>query len=309
LSGVDRCAGVAGRQSGQITSLETIEICRWQGPFAALPAEAALRSLELGKILCFRTLSYELPESRTHLFSPSLAGGKAKNISYDAASGVLKGTEVTGSERHLLQAVMADFSETARRFVVDLFPSYAGGIEPGRTSYRPAEIAGRAYSRRQDDRLLHVDAFRSAPTRGRRILRLFCNINPMGKPRLWQIGEPFAEFAERFLPTLGRPAAPFAWLLSTIGATHGRRSAYDQLMLGLHDRAKRDILYQQSAPREEIAFPAGSTWLCFTDQVLHAAIAGQYALEQTFYLDVAAMRDPARSPLRTLERTTKRNLC
>jgi 3-deoxy-D-manno-oct-2-ulosonic acid (Kdo) hydroxylase len=205
--------------------------------------------------------------------------------------------------------MLADFSAAARRLVVELFPSYAHGLERGRTSYRPAEIAGRTYSRRQDDRLLHVDAFRSVPTRGRRILRLFCNVNPAGAPRVWHVGEPFEAFARRFLPARGRPAAPLVWLLSAIGATRGRRSAYDQLMLGLHDRAKRDAAYQQNAPREEIAFPAGSTWLCFTDQVPHAAVAGQYALEQTFYLDVAAMLDPATSPVRTLERITRRNLC
>jgi hypothetical protein len=204
---------------------------------------------------------------------------------------------------------MAAFSATATKFVADLLPVYTGGIEPARASYRPVEIAGRAYSRRKNDRLLHIDAFPSAPTRGRRILRLFCNINPRGEPRVWQVGEPFEEFARRFLPALGRPAASVAWLLSAIGATRGRRSAYDQLMLGLHDGAKRDAVYQRRTPREEIAFAAGSTWLCFTDQVLHAALAGQYALEQTFYLDVAVMLDPARSPIRTLERMTRRELC
>jgi 3-deoxy-D-manno-oct-2-ulosonic acid (Kdo) hydroxylase len=35
--------------------------------------------------------------------------------------------------------------------------------------------------------------------------------------------------------------------------------------------------------------------------VLHAALSGHGALEQTFYLPVAALRDPATSPLRVLE--------
>jgi hypothetical protein len=68
-------------------------------------------------------------------------------------------------------------------------------------------------------------------------------------------------------------------------------------------------MFQQSAAREEAAFPAGSSWLCFTDQVVHAALAGQYALEQTFYLGVDAMAEPERSPLRTLERDIGRKLC
>ena len=80
-------------------------------------------------------------------------------------------------------------------------------------------------------------------------------------------------------------------------------------MLGLHNRAKRDAAYQERAPHQKVAFPAGSSWLCFTDQVVHAAIAGQYALEQTFYLDVEAMAEPDLSPARTLERMTRRKLC
>jgi len=39
----------------------------------------------------------------------------------------------------------------------------------------------------------------------------------------------------------------------------------------------------------------------FSDRVLHAALSGQYALEQTFYLPVEAMADQRDSPLRILE--------
>jgi hypothetical protein len=42
--------------------------------------------------------------------------------------------------------------------------------------------------------------------------------------------------------------------------------------------------------------------------VSHAAMSGQYQLEQTFYLPVAAMIDAGGSPLRILERLTNRRL-
>ena len=215
---------------------------------------------------------------------------------------------MTDPERPHLQAMMEDFAAATTRLVCDLFPGYAANLERARTSYRPVEIAGRPYSPLKDDTLLHVDAFPSTPTRGRRILRFFSNINPSGKPRIWRVGEPFQDFAQKFLPSLGRPVAGVAWLLAAVGVTKRRRSAYDQLMLRLHNRAKRSVSYQQSAPQVEIAFPARSSWLCYTDQVLHAAMAGQYALEQTFYLDVASMADPARSPVQVLERMTERQL-
>jgi hypothetical protein len=57
-----------------------------------------------------------------------------------------------------------------------------------------------------------------------------------------------------------------------------------------------------------LRFPPGATWVCFTDWVSHAAISGQYALEQTFYVPVGAMKRPRLSPLRVLERLTKRVL-
>jgi hypothetical protein len=41
---------------------------------------------------------------------------------------------------------------------------------------------------------------------------------------------------------------------------------------------------------------------------MHAALKGQYVLEQTFHLEVTAMVAPARSPLRVLERLHGRAL-
>jgi 3-deoxy-D-manno-oct-2-ulosonic acid (Kdo) hydroxylase len=281
-------------------------IAQWRGPFAAAALQSAVTTLEDGRILYFPRLAY-VPRSAS-VFSLRLEEQKAKNISYAAATGALKGTNATGAERTFVQTMMADFSATATRFVLELLPSYAGHIELARTSYRPVEIAGREYSRLKDDRLLHIDAFPSTPTKGRRILRLFSNINPSGKPRVWHVGEPFEEFIRKFAPALGWSATSVAWFLAAVGATRSRRSAYDQLMLDLHNGAKRDTRYQREAPQQEIAFPAGSTWLCFTDQVLHAAISGQYALEQTYYVDIEAMADPASSPLRALERMTGRKL-
>ena len=68
---------------------------------------------------------------------------------------------------------------------------------------------------------------------------------------------------------------------------------------------KQDTRFQQETEQETFEFPAGSTWVAFTDQVSHAAMAGQYRLEQTFLLPVPAMIDSARSPLRVLERIKK----
>jgi 3-deoxy-D-manno-oct-2-ulosonic acid (Kdo) hydroxylase len=288
--------------------LEKIAATQWQGAFGAAEQHRALSSLEHGKIVYFPDLSFEVSEGWGSLFDTLLTDRRAKNISYNPGNGTVKGTVATERERLHLQAMIATFSARVARFISDLLPSYAERVEQARASYRPVEIAGREYSRLKDDKLLHIDAFPSTPTRGRRILRFFSNIDPSGRPRIWHVGEPFEQLAARFLAALGRPNAPVAWLLAAVGATRGRRSAYDQLMLALHNAAKRDSAFQKSAPREEIAFPAGSSWLCFTDQVVHAAVAGSHALEQTFHIHVDAMAEPARSPLKTLERMTGRKL-
>ena len=71
---------------------------------------------------------------------------------------------------------------------------------------------------------------------------------------------------------------------------------------------KQDDAFQSSSPQTRVDFPSGSTWLTFTDHVSHAAMAGQHQLEQTFLLPIEAMMEPARSPLRILERIKERRL-
>ena len=114
--------------------------------------------------------------------------------------------------------------------------------------------------------------------------------------------------AARFLPRVTTTQAGSAVLLAALRITKGRRTPYDHLMLQLHDRVKADMGYQEQAPQVQLSFAPGSTWMVFTDQVLHAAMSGQYLFEQTFHLPVAAQRRPDLSPLRTLERLTGRAL-
>jgi hypothetical protein len=80
------------------------------------------------------------------------------------------------------------------------------------------------------------------------------------------------------------------------------------MMLSLHDAAKRDADFQEHSPHDVVEFPPGSCWLVYTDMVLHAALAGEFALEQTFHFDVAEMGEPERAPIRVLERITGKSL-
>jgi hypothetical protein len=79
-------------------------------------------------------------------------------------------------------------------------------------------------------------------------------------------------------------------------------------MRQMRNIAKVDVDYQKNTARKVVEFPPGSTWVLFADDVLHGALKGQYAFEHTFWLDVKAMRQPDRSPLRVLERLNGRPL-
>jgi hypothetical protein len=114
--------------------------------------------------------------------------------------------------------------------------------------------------------------------------------------------------ARRYLPSLHRPLPGSCELLHLLGITKGRRTAYDHFMLQLHDRMKADTKYQAQVEQSTHEFAPGQTWLVYTDQVSHAAMAGQHAFEQTFYLPVAGMAEPTKSPLRVLERLMRREL-
>ena len=110
------------------------------------------------------------------------------------------------------------------------------------------------------------------------------------------------------LPRVSNPLPGASAVLAAIGVTKGRRSVYDHVMLNLHDRAKADLDYQRECAQEIVRFAPGTTWLCFSDQVMHAAVSGQFMFEQTIHLPVSALYDPARSPLAILERLTRRAL-
>ena len=73
-------------------------------------------------------------------------------------------------------------------------------------------------------------------------------------------------------------------------------------MLGLHDAMKADMDYQNHGQQWSVDFQPGTTWMAFSDQTPHAAMSGQYMLEQTFLLDVESQKNPQLSPLRVLER-------
>lgn len=263
--------------------------------------QQAITSLESGKIVYFPMYSFTLKIDEQPILSESILDPKHKNISYDYCRQQLAGMSQSNPS-NILSSVMHRFAEFSKQLLDATLPHYSEALRWGRTSYRPAEIKGRKTSKRKDDTRVHVDSFSASPVNGLRILRVFCNINPYGESRVWHVGEPFSDLLSTFSPNIPPYNPARAKLLKLVKATKTLRSPYDHYMLQLHDRMKLNDTYQQNLTKHRIDFPPQSTWLVFTDHVSHAALSGQFLLEQTFYLPVHSMDNPDFSPLKQWEK-------
>ncbi len=288
-------------------ALRTVGIDSWQTPVDAKLSNALTLALEQGQVLFLPKLGFALDKSETQFLSPNWLDGSRKNISLEGDK--VGGAQGAEQELARLAAMVARFSNDATALVHTLFPHYAAHLNQARTSYRPGLVgANTAISWKKDDSRLHVDAFPSRPNHGERILRVFSNVNADGVARVWRVGEPFEAAVTQFIPNIAKPIFGSAWLLKALKITKKKRSEYDHIMLHLHDGMKADLDFQQNVPQQTVNFPPNSTWICFSDQVLHAAMSGQYMFEQTFHLPIAALQHPELSPLKVLERLKGRAL-
>ena len=293
-----------------MTTPRIVEIERTSDLGAPETRATVLESVERGYIVLLRGLAFELTPRERELIQDDdaiLPSQKERDsrigrptLIMDPDRGTIERTKIQGSARREVEAMMQRFSAWAERAVATLVPTYDTALERDRVTYRPCD--------RSVPQGMHVDSSYSRPTGGRGMLRLFSNINVSGRPRVWQVGEPFEPFVRRFLPSTRRASTFGSWLLHRLGVTRGRQSAFDRLMADIRAVAKSDAEYQRNAPRTIVEFPSGSSWLALTDLAVHGAISGQHSLDQTYFLPVAAMRDASRSSLRILERLTGRPL-
>lgn len=284
----------------------------WSAALDEETSRGVAADLELGKLVYLPRLAFPLSPGEERFLDPRWLSGTHKSVSYEPErareTGGVRGARGALADLEALAAMIGRFRAGALALVHALLPAYQPHLGVAPTSFRPGNVEQHKMSWRKDDTLLHVDAFASRPNRGERILRVFTNVNASGQARVWKVGDFFEQTAREFLPRVGPPIPGSAAMLRLLRVTKSRRSRYDHLMLGIHDRMKRDTGYQARPSHLVFGFPPGSTWVCFSDQVAHAALSGQFMLEQTLHVPVAAMYAPERSPLRTLERLARRPL-
>ena len=128
--------------------------------------------------------------------------------------------------------MVARFAQARPTWSTALFPRYAPYRQARADELSAAAGGRRDVSWRKDDSRLHVDAFPSRPNHGERILRVFSNVNPHARTRVWRVGEPFEAMAKT-LPAAASarscPARRRCWRRCT--SPRAGAADYDHLML------------------------------------------------------------------------------
>lgn len=280
------------------------------------------RELEAGNILFFPSVPFSFPQEEID-FLLKQRQGKAKgrkNIAYKPQSDKLTNHDPSDAASAMrLKEILRNYSSRSVSLLSRLLAPYARDWKIDYTSFRPFQEMGRNLRLRARNDLLHVDAFPTRPLHGDRILRFFTNINPE-ESRRWITSEPFAELAKKYgasgvafpkstgYSLLDRIRRKMKLGLKGAGLKIPLRSPYDTFMLRLHNFLKEHEDFQKNCPKDHWEFPPNCCWAVFTDQVSHAALSGQYALEQTFLIPVKSLLRPEQAPVRVLERLTGGNM-
>jgi hypothetical protein len=275
------------------------------------PARTDEERLERGEVLFYPTAPFALPQGEDHefLLRQELAPLTNKNISYNPATGRVSGVVRRGpGQQERLAALFATFSRSATEWLVQALPRYRGGCQLDRASFRPLEEATRRLSPTARNDLLHIDAFPNRPAQGRRILRLYANVNP-SDPRVWATSHTLPELLARYGQAVGLPGRAGPGWLAQLGAgvlgvfrpRRGRRSPVDAFLLRLHDHLKLSDDFQERGPKRLLTFPPGSVWLAMTDGLSHAELRGRHALEHSYFIDPQVLALPDQAPAALLQ--------
>jgi len=232
----------------------------------------------------------------------------SKDISFDPSNGRLSGLRLHDQQaRTRLVEILGRFSNGVRSWVQNSIPEYALGLTSDRVSLRSREEATRLSRLRARNDLLHIDHFPTRPSFGRRILRVYVNIDPTDA-HVWSVSERFPELLARFaaknrIPsrTIEQWISPTQSMVQLFRGKKAKRSAYDALMLRLHDFLKESHGFQLKAARKVHTFQPGATWALFADGLAHAQLRGRFALEHSFFVDSDCLLNPEASPLALLQ--------
>jgi hypothetical protein len=281
--------------------------------FGSEATDSEYRGLEAGDILYFPDSPPLLPaEDRSFLVTQKQVDASYhKNISYRPLEDRLKGVDQNDSaQRARVHEIMRNYSQRAISFMSTFLNRYAESWKIDFASFRPIEESGRQVSLHSRNDLLHFDSFPTRPSHGDRLLRIFTNIHP-DRARVWLTADHFEVLAGQFAERVGLHRKPGTLdslkhvttrAAASLGLPVIDRPPYDRFMLKIHHAMKEDAGFQDTCRKDRWEFPAGSTWMVFTDSASHACLSGQYALEQTFIIRRSSLAAPDKAPIAILEK-------
>src|SRR5436309_1918387 len=281
--------------------------------FGTEASEPEYRGLEAGDILFFPISPPLLTEQdRAFLVTQKqVDAAYHKNISYRPLEDRLKGVDQADpAQRARTHEILRGYSQQAIAFLATFLKRYATSWKIDFASFRPIEESGRPVGLHSRNDLLHFDSFPTRPSQGDRLLRIFTNIHPE-RPRTWITTDHFEALAGQFADRIGLYRKPgvletckelTARAAARLGLPIVDRPPYDRFMLKIHHAMKEDTGFQKTCRKDRWEFPAGSTWIVFTDSASHACLGGQYALEQTFIIRRGSLVCPELAPISILER-------
>jgi hypothetical protein len=285
----------------------------WADSYAApRRARNCCEQLEEGRILFFERNPFELTKpDQEFLLTWQKAGLRGRHhVAYHRLDEPLADAVPSKIAGRRVHGILRNYSTEVTRSLGWLLSPYSMNWTQDHASLRLKPGKGRLLSLLQRHDLLHLDVFSSSPTRGRRILRCFTNINPV-EPVVWVIADNFEKLArghaeEAGLKRIAARGSPrthplLRELKGILGWKTGDLTAYDRFMLRFHQHLKQSKDWQEKSRKIRLEFPPGSSWLCFVDAVPHAELASAGVLEQAFTIPLRVMIRPERAPIRLLE--------
>ena len=279
--------------------------------FSDDPSKPLPVRLEQGEIVYFPNCPFALPNQTElqFLLEQRVAGTAGNHIVYDPVS--LEVHHAAGADRVAtaqLADILGSHARWAAAWMTELLPRYAKAWQIGPTTLRPEEEATRRLRFSQREDLLHVDAFPEGGSRGRRLLRLFVNMNP-AEPRVWATSDRLARLLERFGDTVGLPAqeqSSWTWqvrqgVMQLFDSRQRGRTATDDFRLRLTAFLKANDHFQEKGPKRFWHFAPGSAWLVMTDGLSHAVLRGRHALEMSCFIEPSTLACPELEPSRVIE--------
>lgn len=169
-------------------------------PLAAAAARPYCEALEAGEILHLgpTPIGFSADELAFLRGQKKSEAGYHKNVAYRPRQDRLTG--YAGADAERMQELMRRFSSQALTLLRGLLSPYRFDVDYA--SFRPLEEQGRPAKPNARNDLLHVDSFPTRPSRGRRILRFFVNVNP-SEPRIWKTGPAFPALAREWAAPSG----------------------------------------------------------------------------------------------------------